>query len=289
MDIVARINTSLETSLKYATANGCPPKLAEAVQYAVFPGGARVRPRLCLAVALACGDRNPELSDATAASIELLHCASLVHDDLPAFDDADMRRGRASVHVKFGDELAILVGDALIVMGFESIGRMGHAHPDRLGPLVTTLGRAVGMPYGLVAGQAWESEAEIDLRQYQRAKTASLFNCAISAGAIAANSDPVIWAGLGDALGEAYQIADDLYDAFGDIDVGGKPALQDGVNNRPNVVMELGFKGAIHRLEEHVELAIDAVPDCAGRDRLQALIRNEAQRLMPQELRANVA
>ena len=102
---------------------GCPPRLADALRYAVFPGGARIRPRLCLAVAPACGDDDPAASDAAAAAIELLHCASLVHDDLPCFDDADLRRGRPSVHRAFGEPLAVLAGDALIVLAFETLAR----------------------------------------------------------------------------------------------------------------------------------------------------------------------
>jgi geranylgeranyl pyrophosphate synthase len=102
-------------------------KLAAAMRHAVFPGGARIRPQLCLAVARACGDSDPALADAAAAAIELLHCASLVHDDLPCFDDAPLRRGRASVHCAFGERLAVLAGDALIVQAFQTLG--GHFRP----------------------------------------------------------------------------------------------------------------------------------------------------------------
>ena len=93
------------------------------LRYAVFPGGARIRPRLCLAVAQACGEDQPAVTDAAAAAIELLHCASLVHDDLPCFDDAPLRRGKPSVHRAFGERLAVLAGDALIVLAFETLAR----------------------------------------------------------------------------------------------------------------------------------------------------------------------
>ncbi len=92
MDAVARIDRALEAALAAATA-GCPPTLAAAMRAAVLPGGARVRPRLALAVAFACGDKDPDAADSAAAAIELLHCASLVHDDMPCFDDAETRRG----------------------------------------------------------------------------------------------------------------------------------------------------------------------------------------------------
>ena len=134
------------------------------MRYAVFPGGARIRPRLCLAVAAACGDDDPALADAAAAAIELLHCASLVHDDLPCFDDAATRRGKPSVHRAFGEPLAVLAGDALIVLAFETLARAPRAAPQRLAPLLLIVGRAVGVPGGIVAGQAWECEPQVDLR-----------------------------------------------------------------------------------------------------------------------------
>ena len=110
MEMVARIETCLEKAIERATSVPCPPKLAKALHYAVFPGGARVRPQLCVSVASACGAENEEIADGTAAAIEMLHCASLVHDDLPCFDDADTRRGKPSVHKLYGEPLAVLVG-----------------------------------------------------------------------------------------------------------------------------------------------------------------------------------
>ena len=115
MDVMGRIERALTNNINRGSGAGCPPKLAAAVQHAVFPKGARIRPRLCLAVAAACGEDAPELTDAAAAAIEFLHCASLVHDDLPCFDNADMRRGKPSVHRAFGQPLAVLAGDACLL------------------------------------------------------------------------------------------------------------------------------------------------------------------------------
>src|SRR5271166_5032627 len=123
MDAIARIERALGAALAGTGAAGGPPLLAAAMHHAVFPRGARLRARLCLAVAAACGEDDPASSDAAAASIELLHCASLVHDDLPCFDDAATRRGRPSVHAAFGEPLAVLAGDALIVLAFQTIAR----------------------------------------------------------------------------------------------------------------------------------------------------------------------
>ena len=130
MKPITRIEQSLATAIASGEAHGCPPKLAGAIRHAVFPGGARIRPQLCLAVSQACGDDDPELAEAAATAIELLHCASLVHDDLPCFDDAPTRRGRASVHFAYGESLAVLAGDALIVLAFETLA-VASARSDR--------------------------------------------------------------------------------------------------------------------------------------------------------------
>ncbi len=133
MDSNQRIERALLDTVSSMGGPGIPPQLAAALRYAVFPGGARVRPRLSLAVARACGDSCPRLADAAAASIELLHCASLVHDDLPCFDDADTRRGKPSVHKAFGEPVAVLVGDALIIGAFQTLARNAGEAPERLG------------------------------------------------------------------------------------------------------------------------------------------------------------
>src|SRR5689334_15320992 len=135
MDAMGRIEQALFSAVDRAAGAGCPPRLAAAMHHAVFPRGARIRPRLCLSVARACGEDDPGLADAAAASIELLHCASLVHDDLPCFDDAVVRRGRPSVHKAFGESLAVLAGDALIVLAFQTLARPVRA-PQRVGLLL---------------------------------------------------------------------------------------------------------------------------------------------------------
>src|SRR6056297_4251052 len=111
MDALSRIEQALEGAVARAAAPPAPPRLAQALHYAVFPGGARVRPQLCLAVAAATGEHDAALAGAAGAAIELLHCASLVHDDMPCFDNAHERRGKASVHQKYGEQLALLCGD----------------------------------------------------------------------------------------------------------------------------------------------------------------------------------
>ena len=147
MDIAGRIEKSLIDALNFSTKTGCPPRLSAALHAAVFPKGARVRPRLCHAVAHACGDDQPDATAAAGVAIELLHCASLVHDDLPCFDNADLRRGRPSVHAAFGEPLAVLAGDALIVLAFQTLGR-AQCSPERLAKLILVVGNSVGVPRG---------------------------------------------------------------------------------------------------------------------------------------------
>ncbi|MFO1035452.1 MAG: polyprenyl synthetase family protein [Geminicoccaceae bacterium] len=284
MDATARIEQALDLALARAETPGCPPGLAAAVRYAVFPGGARLRPRLCLAVAWACGEDDPGLSDAAASSIELLHCASLVHDDLPCFDDAATRRGKPSVHRAFGERLAVLAGDALIVLAFQALARGASTAPDRLATLVQIVARSVGMPSGIVAGQAWECEPELDLEQYQRAKTGALFGAATIAGAAAAGFEPGTWRTLGERLGEAYQVADDLRDAVSDPVELGKPTKRDAALGRRNAVLDFGIDGAIRRLDLLVDEAISSVPPCPGINQLRGMIMREAEHFLPKEL-----
>ena len=283
MDAADRLEKALHYALSRTDGGDAPPKLAAALRHSVFPGGARVRPLLTLAVAGACGDDHPALSEAAAASLELIHCASLVHDDLPCFDDADLRRGQPTVHMAFSEPLAVLAGDALIVLAFETLARAGGAAPERLPGLVGTLARATGMPGGICAGQGWESEPRIALGPYHRAKTGALFTAATAMGALAAGADPAPWRTLGDCLGEAYQVADDLRDAVLSAEELGKNAGQDQAHGRPSAVTELGLRGAVARLESLLDEAVASIPPCPGRGRLEALVKAQARRLTPTE------
>jgi geranylgeranyl diphosphate synthase type II len=288
METLTRIERALEAAVGRAEGGGAPPRLCEALRYTLFPGGARVRPMLCLSVARACGDDIPALSDAAGVAIELMHCASLVHDDLPCFDDADIRRGKPAVHRSFGEPLALLAGDGLIVMAFEVLAHAsagaGAEAPRRLAGLVTALTRAAGMPNGIVAGQAWESEPEIALAPYHRAKTGALFVAATRMGALAAGADPTPWRTLGDRLGEAYQVADDLRDALATPEELGKPVGQDDLHGRPSAVASLGIDGAVARLEALLAEASASIPPCAGEAELRQLVAIQGKRLMPRAL-----
>ena len=282
--LLSRIETAMQGAVQVLDAPGGPPRLAAAIRHAVFPGGARFRPRLCLAVAAACGDSDPALADRAAASIELLHCASLVHDDLPCFDDAVLRRGRPSVHAAFGEPLAVLAGDALIVRAFEVFADAGVARPERVPALIGIVARASGAPYGITAGQAWESEPDPDLGAYHRAKTAALFAAATEAGACAAGHAPAPWRQLGECLGEAYQVGDDLRDVVSTPAALGKPVGRDAALMRPSAVQALGLERAVAHLRDLIERAVASIPDGPAVSALRALIRAEASRFVPKEL-----
>jgi geranylgeranyl diphosphate synthase type II len=289
MEALARVESRLNLSLSRAKGVSGPPRLAAAMRHAVFPGGARIRPRLCLAVAAACGDDDPDATAAAAAALEFLHCASLVHDDLPCFDAAAIRRGRPSVHAAFGAPLAVLAGDALIVLAFQTLAWGAVKHPARLAPLLLTIGQSVGSPNGIVAGQAWESEPAIDLACYQRAKTGALFAAACVAGAASAGADAEPWRALGEKLGEAYQIADDLLDAVATPEETNKPVGQDSTRGRPNAVAVYGIDGALAHLDALAAQAVAAIPDCPSAAPLRALIAQEARRLVPKSLSREAA
>lgn len=285
MEAESRIEAELDQVVTKATAAPCPPHLAEAIRYAVFPGGGRVRPGLCLAVARACGDREPKLADAAAVAVELLHCASLVQDDLPCFDDAPTRRGQPSLHKRFGEAVAILVGDALIVMAFSAVSVHVGKQSAACAEILRALAEAAGAPAGIAAGQAWESEPSVDVTAYHHAKTAALFQAAAVAGAIASGGEPAAWRQAGALLGAAYQVADDLADTLGQSGALGKPIHQDGNKARPSVVASLGIAGAIERLDEILGRAMQSIPDCPDRGNIEEFLRIAAERLYPPELR----
>jgi geranylgeranyl diphosphate synthase, type II len=279
-DLAAHVENELTEIFAAHEALGPPPLLSAALRHAVFPGGARVRPRLCAAVALACGAKDLGSALSAAAAIELIHCASLVHDDLPCFDDADLRRGRPSVHTAYGEALAVLAGDGLIVLAFQALARSQDLSATRLAALLTIIGGAVSQ---VVAGQAWECEPAVPLATYHRAKTGSLFAAATMAGAVAAGCEAVAWRAPGELLGQAYQVADDIRDVIASTRELGKPVGVDAQHCRPSAVSEYGMVGAVQHLKSLVAAAATAIPASPGSGMLRTLIAAEVSRLLPEE------
>jgi len=287
MDSLRRIDKALERAIR--CNDRCPPRLRDTLHYALFPGGARIRPRLTLAVAEACGAEQRYLVDAAAAAIEMMHCASLIQDDLPCFDDSPTRRGKPSVHAMHGERLAILASDALIVAAFDTLAALPRVSLATLVALQGILGQGVGLRGGITAGQAWECETEIDLEEYHRAKTGALFAAATMAGAAAAGVAHQPWSLTGEMLGRAYQVADDLRDAVAAAADLGKPVGRDADLGRPSAVRERGVQQSAARLKELVGRALDAIPPCPGADGFAAVVKAEACRLIPKEVAQSAA
>jgi geranylgeranyl diphosphate synthase type II len=290
MPLSSRIEEAVSQAIALGQGRGpVPGKLASALDYATSPGGARIRPTILLSVAMACGDDQPKVANAAAAALELIHCASLVHDDLPCFDDADMRRGKPSVHKAYSQPLAVLTGDSLIVLAFEILARQSAQAPERVAQLIMTLAQRTGMPGGICAGQGWESEAQVDLSAYHQAKTGALFIAATQMGAVAAGQEAEPWMELGARIGEAFQVADDLRDALYDADTLGKPAGQDDLHGRPNAVSMLGVEGAAQRLKDILGGAIASIPSCPGEAQLAQMVQAYAEKVTPvHQTRSNV-
>lgn len=285
MKIQDRIEVTISAAIRHGQGGIAPAKLASALDYAVTPGGARIRPTILTSVAMACGDDRPALTNAAACALELIHCASLVHDDLPCFDDADLRRGKPALHRAFSEPLAVLTGDSLIIMAFQVLTRASADAPHRVLELIDILGTRSGMPFGICAGQGWESEDMVDLSAYHQAKTGALFIAATQMGAVAAGQDAQPWEELGARIGEAFQVADDLRDALCDEATLGKPAGQDDLHGRPNAVASLGIKGAIRRFDDILGGAISSIPACPGEAALAQMVRAYADRLVPADAR----
>src|SRR6056297_3162247 len=230
---------------------------------------------------MACGDDCPRMTDAAAAALELIHCASLVHDDLPCFDDADIRRGKPSVHRAYSQPLAVLTGDSLIILAFEVLARAAEHGPERAIRLIRALTRQSGMPHGICAGQGWESESKIDLSAYHRSKTGALFIAATQMGAIAAGQDEEPWFELGARIGSAMQVILSNGLAQRSAVIKSIPQIISDLESRPNAVAVLGVDGAQSRLRDVLSGAISSIPSCPGEAQLDEMVRMQAERLTP--------
>jgi farnesyl diphosphate synthase len=246
-----------------------PPRLLAAMRHAVLAGGKRLRPFLTVETARLLGHDEPGAVQAGAA-IELLHCYSLVHDDLPCMDDDDLRRGRPSVHRAFDEATAILAGDALQALAFERLADPAtHEDPGVRAELVIGLARASGLG-GMVGGQMLDLAAEgrygaaalseSDIRRLQAMKTGALLAFSVEAGAILARADAEARAKLrafGRALGAAFQIADDLLDREASAEALGKRTGKDAEKGKATLVDALGIEGARAECERLVGEALD--------------------------------
>ena len=190
------------------------------------------------------------------------------------------------MHAKFGERIAVLTGDALIVAAFQTLAvhAIHHVRAERVPLVLSILARGSAHPTVLPPGQAWECEPSVDVSRYHRAKTGALFIAATCAGAASAGVDPGPWVNLGACIGEAFQVADDIKDAVGDPETIGKAVGIDAKLGRPNAVHELGLDGATDRLKTLLEEGLDSVPHCTGRDNLVRLVRAQSERFVPEKM-----
>ncbi|MGM0983091.1 MAG: farnesyl diphosphate synthase [Pseudomonadota bacterium] len=257
-----RVDTVLEALF---TARKAPsPRLEAAMRHGLLVGGKRLRPVLVYAAGRALGAVDDDL-DAPAMALELVHAYSLVHDDLPAMDDDDLRRGQPTVHRAYDEATAILAGDALQALAFEVLARTAH---PRLPALVASLAAAAGRD-GMVAGQALDLAAvgghpdAAALAAMHGHKTGALIRAAVRLGGLVAvdEADPRLAAldAYADAIGLAFQIHDDVLDVTGDTATLGKTSGADAARAKPTYPSLLGLEGARRRADELVEAAVAAL------------------------------
>ncbi|NIC06387.1 (2E,6E)-farnesyl diphosphate synthase [Billgrantia bachuensis] len=240
------------------------PRLEEAMRHGLLVGGKRLRPLLVYLAGRALG-ASDETLDAPAAAVELIHAYSLVHDDLPAMDDDDLRRGQPTVHRAFDEATAILAGDALQTLAFEVLACAAH---PRLPALILTLATAAGRD-GMVGGQALDLAAvgghpDVEALATMHAhKTGALIRAAVRMGALTAveEQDPRVAAldDYAEALGLAFQIHDDILDVTGDTQTLGKASGADAAREKPTYPALLGLEGARRRAGELTEEALVAL------------------------------
>ncbi|MFT4716015.1 MAG: farnesyl diphosphate synthase [Paracoccaceae bacterium] len=255
--------------------------LTKSMRYAALSGGKRLRAFLVLEGAQLYGVR-PQQSDRVAAVAECIHAYSLVHDDLPAMDDDDLRRGKPTVHVKWNEATAVLAGDALQTMAFQILASTRTTADVNIRlRLITTLGQAVGAG-GMVLGQMQDVAAETakkplsleQITELQANKTGALFTWAAEAGPVLGNSNTNVMRDYAQAVGLAFQITDDILDVEGDAGKAGKRLQKDKDAGKATFVSLLGIDGAKAKAAGLVEQACDGLEIFGGTgDNLRQLAR----------------
>ena len=253
-----------------------PVSIHQAMRYSLFAGGKRIRPILAIAAARSVSDAPFQVAQA-AASLELIHTYSLIHDDLPALDNDDLRRGRATNHKVFGDAMAILAGDALLTLAFEVLSRLKSVPADRKIRLVEELSRASGTVGGMIGGQVHDIEGErqpptaLLLESIHRAKTGALLRASVRVGAIyagATEDELFALSEYGEHIGLAFQIVDDVLDVEESSESLGKTAGKDQAQEKITFPAVYGLEHSRHMAEQerlHAYAALRQFDDRADR------------------------
>jgi geranylgeranyl diphosphate synthase type II len=250
------------------TDNNTPTEIYKAIHYSVFAGGKRIRPILCLAAVEACGG-NFALAMPAACALELIHTYSLIHDDLPAMDNDDFRRGKPTSHKVFGESIAILAGDALLTEAFVLLSRTEKItlSAEKRLAVIQEIAQAAGIA-GMVGGQAQDVLAEKSrpnqevLQDIHRRKTGALIMAAVKTGAIMSDARETKIQALADYgmnIGMAFQIADDILNVEGDRELMGKGTGSDTARGKVTYPSLMGMDYAKKELQKHIDTAIDSL------------------------------
>lgn len=255
-------------------ASGVEPKLLhEAIRWSVFAGGKRIRPVVMCAVGNIFGVPSEQLI-ATASAVEMIHTYSLIHDDLPAMDDDDLRRGRPTCHIQFGEATAILAGDVLQTLAFKTIAEDDSLSADIRIALVALIADASGTPYGMVSGQQLDLEGEgavLSIKQIaeiHRQKTGALINASALAGAMIGRARPDEVEAISQYatnLGLLFQITDDIIDVTQNTETLGKTAGKDIASAKSTYPAHLGLDRTIE-MADTTRIAANAALDRLEKD-----------------------
>lgn len=286
-DVLEELRSIVDSELErfLPSRERAPEVLLEPMRYSLVAGGKRIRPILVLLACRACGGSDDEALPA-ACALEMIHTYSLIHDDLPAMDDDDLRRGKPTNHRVYGEASAILAGDALLTHAFAVIASETPRH-DRIPTMVRVLARAAG-PCGMVGGQALDLAAEAGetspehLVEIHALKTAALFGAAARLGAEAAGADAPVAESLesyGAHLGLAFQAIDDVLDVESSSDVLGKTAGKDEQQAKLTSTVVHGVAGARHEAARQSRLALDAIAGLEGTSSLVDLTEYLMERI----------
>lgn len=269
---LARSQVDEELHRLLPPAEEFPPSIHSAMRYSVFAGGKRLRPILCFEAGKLFGCDLPDLLR-RAAALELIHTYSLIHDDLPALDNDDLRRGKPTCHKAFGEALAILAGDALLTLAFETLASPGPPPAEVRLQAIFELSHAIGTRGGMVGGQVVDIEAvdgKVDaarLEYIHSSKTGALIRASVRCGALYGGAGPEDLARLtayGEKIGMAFQIADDLLDEIGSTEELGKTAGKDKRQNKATFPALFGVEESRNKAARLVDEAAEAMTPYEG-------------------------
>ena len=260
-----RVDGTLEQAVPSERTH--PETIHRAMRYSLFAGGKRLRPILCMAAAETVSGDSAGV-ERPAGALELLHTYSLIHDDLPALDNDDYRRGRPTCHKVFGEAMAVLAGDALLTLAFQVLSGIEDVPSERRVRMLAELSRAAGTVDGMIGGQVADLEAEgtpveaKHLEYIHRSKTGALIRAAVRIGAVyggATKDELGALSGYGERVGLAFQIVDDILDVVGTSQALGKTTGKDAAQNKATFPALYGVDASRREAEQHLNGALDAV------------------------------